>query len=162
MYVTINDIIGEKRIDLSYPISPRKEIAAVSMLSNNVQYWLKECMTIRLKKGEDVALMKGVYTDKDLNAIIGRELKSGIESRDYVLRTNKFENVTEMGISLEELNNCDNLEDARPSNTLFTYYVTGREYSMHFEPALPQYKKFKNGVCFFGTKNNRPKWQHYN
>ena len=45
MYITINDVIGEKRIDLSYPIHPtagqgeaRKEIAVVSMFSDNVQY----------------------------------------------------------------------------------------------------------------------------
>ena len=72
--------------------------------------------------GEDMALKKGVYTDKELNAIIGPELKSGIESCDYILRTNKLENVTEMAISLDEHDNSDNLEDGRPSNTLFTYY----------------------------------------
>ena len=26
------------------------------------------------------------------------------------------------------------------------YYVTGPEYSMHFEPVTPQYKKLKNGM----------------
>ena len=31
MYITINGIKGEKRIDLSYPINPRKEITVVSM-----------------------------------------------------------------------------------------------------------------------------------
>ena len=36
MYITINDVIGEKRIDLSYPIKG-KDIAVVSMLSDNVQ-----------------------------------------------------------------------------------------------------------------------------
>ena len=35
MYITINDIIGEKRIDLSYPIHPRKDTAVISMLSDN-------------------------------------------------------------------------------------------------------------------------------
>ena len=34
----------------------------------------------------------------------------------------------------------------KPSNALFTYYVTGPEYSMHFEPHIPQYKKLKNGM----------------
>ena len=38
MYITINDIIGEKTIDLSYPICSNKEIAVVSLFSNNVQY----------------------------------------------------------------------------------------------------------------------------
>ena len=103
-------------------------------------------MTRRLKTGEDVVLTKGLYMDKELNAIIGRELKSRIESRDYALRTNKLENVTEMAISLEELDNSDNLEDGRPSNTLFTYYVTGLEYSTRFEPRTPQYKKLKCGT----------------
>ena len=155
MYITINDVIGEKRIDLSYPISsgrealegPRSaEIAVVIMLSDNVQYLLKEPMKIKLKTGEDVGLTKRGYTDKELNAIIGPELKSRIESRDYVLRTNKLENVTEMAISLEELDNSDNLEDGRPSNTLFTYNVTGPEYSTRFEPHTPQYKKLKYGT----------------
>ena len=69
-------------------------------------------------------------------------MKSGIKSRDYVLRTNKLENVTKLAITLEEL---DNLKDGMPSNALFTYYVTGPEYSTCFEPHTPQYKKLKNG-----------------
>ena len=60
MYITINDIKGEKRIDLSYPIYPttgwgkaKKEIAVVSMLSNNTQYWLQEFIeTLSKKKGQ--------------------------------------------------------------------------------------------------------------
>ena len=48
MYITINNIKGEKRIDLSYSIQnfdstagrgeARKEIAVIRMLSNNVRY----------------------------------------------------------------------------------------------------------------------------
>ena len=41
MYITINDIIGEKTIYLSYPIwnfDSSKEVAVISMLSDNVQY----------------------------------------------------------------------------------------------------------------------------
>ena len=49
-----------------------------------------------------------------------------------------------MVISLNELDKSDNLEDGQPSNTLCTYYVTSPEYSMHFEPVTPQYKKLKN------------------
>ena len=47
---------------------------------------------------------------------------------------------------LKELDNFDNLKDGKPSNTLFTYYVTGPEYSKHFKPHTPQYKKHKNGT----------------
>ena len=41
MYITINNIKGEKRIDLSYSIQnfdSDKEIAVIRMLSDNVQY----------------------------------------------------------------------------------------------------------------------------
>ena len=62
------------------------------------------------------------------------------------MRTNKLEKVMKIVISLNELNNSDNLEDGRPSNTLFTYYLTGPEYSMRFEPRTPQYKKLKSGI----------------
>ena len=51
-----------------------------------------------------------------------------------------------MVISLEELNNSNNLEDGRLSNALFMYYVTGPEYSMHFEPRTSQYKALKNNM----------------
>ena len=39
-----------------------------------------------------------------------------------------------VAISLNELDNSDNLEDGRPSNTLFTYYVTSPEYYTRYEP----------------------------
>ena len=50
-----------------------------------------------------------------------------------------------MVISLNELDNSDNLEDGRPSNTLFTYYVTSSEDFTHFEPCNPHYMKLKYG-----------------
>ena len=48
-----------------------------------------------------------------------------------------------MIISLNELNNSDNLEDGRPSNVLFTYYVTSSERYMLFKPQKPRYMKLK-------------------
>ena len=50
-----------------------------------------------------------------------------------------------MIISLDELNNSDNLKDGRPSNELLTYHVTDDKDFMHFEPQTPQYRKLKNG-----------------
>ena len=70
MYITINDIISEKRIDLSYPIKG-KDIAVVSMFSGNVQYWLKGSVEVLLKTGKKIVLNKGVYTDRELNSLIG-------------------------------------------------------------------------------------------
>ena len=50
-----------------------------------------------------------------------------------------------MVLSLEEPDNCNNLKDGKPGNTLFTYHVTAYEDCTHFEPYTPQYKKLKNG-----------------
>ena len=62
--------------------------------------------------------------NKELNALIRMELKSRIGDCDDVLRTSKLVNGTKIIISLNELDNSDNLEDGKPSNTLFKYYVT--------------------------------------
>ena len=71
-------------------------------------------------------------------------MKSRMDDRDDLLRTSKLDNSTKMVVSLNELNNSNNLEDGRPSNALFTYYVTDPEYFTCFEPRTPQYKKLKN------------------
>ena len=90
-------------------------------------------------------LNKGVYTDKELNSLIGTELKSQmLDSHNDIQRTNKLVNGTKITISLNELDNSDNLKDGKPSNTLFTYFVTSPEYCTRFEPQSPQYKKLKN------------------
>ena len=140
MYITINEIIGSKTIDLSYSIKD-KEIAVVSMFSNNAQYWLQGPIEVLSATGKKIVLNKVVYMDKELNAIIG-QLKSRIGDHDDVLRTSKLVDGVKIVISLNELNNFNNLEDGRPSNTLFTYYVTDTEYYMR----TPRYKKLKNGT----------------
>ena len=123
------------------------EIAVVSMLSDNVLYWLQGSIEVLLKTGKKIVLNKGTYMDKELNSLIGTELRvQMLDSREVVLRTNKLEKVKEIVISLNKLDNSDNLEDGTPSNTLFTYYVTGPEYSTHFKPHTPQYKKLKSGM----------------
>ena len=152
MYITINDVIGEKMIDLSYPINPttrrgevRKEITVVSMHISNSQILLHRSIEFLLEMGKKIVLNQGVYTDKELNSLIGMKLKSQmLDSHNDILRTNKLVNGIKITISLTELDNSDNLEDGRPSNTLFTYFVTSFDYFMHFEPQSPQYKKLKN------------------
>ena len=76
MYITINDIKGEKTIDLSYPIHSKKEIAVVSMHSNNSQILLRRSIEVLLNTGKKIVLNKGVYKDKELNSLIRTELKS--------------------------------------------------------------------------------------
>ena len=145
MYIMINDIKGEKTIDLSYPIHSKKEIAVVSMHISNSQILLHRSIEFLLKIGKKIVLNKGVYTDKELNSLIGMELKSQmLDSRGDIQRTNKLVNGTKITVSLNELNNSDNLEDGKPSNTLFSYCVTSPEYFTHFEPQSPQYKNVKN------------------
>ena len=145
MYITINDIKGEKTIDLSYPIHSKKEIAFVSVHISNSQILLHKSIEFLLKTGKKIVLNKGVYMDKELNSLIGMELKSQIlDSHNHIHRTNKLVNGTKITVSLNELNNSDNLEDGKPSNTLFMYFVTSPEYFMHFEPQSTQYKKLKN------------------
>ena len=141
----INDIKGEKTIDLSYLTHSKKEIAVVSMHISNSQILLHRSIEFFLKTGKKIVLNKGVHTDKELNSLIGMELKSQmLDSHNDVQRTNKLVDGTKITISLNELNNSDNLEDGKPSNTLFTHFVTSPEYFMHFEPQSPQYKKLKN------------------
>ena len=137
MYIAINDIKGEKRIDLSYPIYPRNKIAVVSMLSNNAQYWLQESIETLSITGKKIVLNKGKYTDKELNAIIGQKMKLRMNDHYDVLRTSRLFGGTKITISLDELDNSDNLKDEHPSNTLFTHYVTDPEYFTRFEPQTP-------------------------
>ena len=49
MYITINNIKGEKRIDLSYSIQnidSGKEIAVIRMFSDNVKYEILKLRTV--------------------------------------------------------------------------------------------------------------------
>ena len=51
MYITINDIKGEKRIDLSYSIDSDKEIAVIIKHSNNSQILLHRSIEVLLNTG---------------------------------------------------------------------------------------------------------------
>ena len=64
---------------------------------------------------------------------------------DQVTKTNKLKGITEMIINLDEVDNTNNLEDGKPSNSLLTYHVTSKEDFTSFEPQNTQYKKLKNG-----------------
>ena len=52
---------------------------------------------------------------------------------DQVTKTNKLKGITEMILSLDELDNTVNLEDGRPSNSLLTYHVTDDKDFTSFE-----------------------------
>ena len=65
MYVAINNVIGEKRIDLSYPIrnfDSSKEVAVISMLSDNVQYKIVKTHIIDyIPPGSEKQILSGTY-----------------------------------------------------------------------------------------------------
>ena len=123
MYITINNIKGEKRIDLSYSIrnfDSGKEVAVIRMLSDNVKY---EILKLR-------AVMDPISNTKKMipsGNYAGRELLSMLEGMvelnqfvvdGQVIKNNKLKGIMEMIINLDELDNSDNLKDGRPSNKL--------------------------------------------
>ena len=150
MYITINYITGEKRIDLSYSIQnfdSGKEIAVIRMLSDNVKYEiLKLRAVIDPISDTKKTIPSGIYAGRQLLSIVeGIVELNQFEIDDQVTKTNKLKGITEITLNLDELNNSVNLKDGRPNNTLFTYHVTDDKDFMHFEPQNPQYKRLKNG-----------------
>ena len=149
MYITINDIKGKKRIDLSYSIQnfdSSKEIAVIRMLSDNVQYQILKLHAVM----DPISDTKKMIPSK---TYAGRELLSMLEGMvelnkflvdDQVTKTNKLKGITEITLNLDELNNSDNLKDGKPSNLLLTYHVTDNKDFTSFEPQTPQYRKLKN------------------
>ena len=134
MYITINDIKGEKRIDLSYPIDSDKEITVIIMLSDNIQYEVLKLHSI-MDSDSKKLIPRGTYTSRELLFMLEGivELNKFLVD-DQVTKTNKLKGITEMTINLDELNNSINLKDERPSNTLFTYHVTDDKDFTSFEP----------------------------
>ena len=146
MYITINDVIGEKRIDLSYPIHSGKEVAVIRMLSDNVQYQVLKLHSVM----DHISDTKKMIPSR---TYAGRELLSMLEGivelneflvDDQVIKKNKLKGIMEMILNLDELDNSNNLKDGRPSNELLTYHVTDDKDFTSFEPQTPQYRKPKN------------------
>ena len=150
MYITINNIKGEKRIDLSYSIQnfdSGKEIAVIRMLSDNVKYEILKLRAV-MDPHSDVKKMipKGAYAGRELISMLeGIVELNQFEVDDQVTKMNKLKDITEITLNLNELNNSVNLKDGRPSNELLTYHVTDDKDFTRFEPQNPQYKKIKNG-----------------
>ena len=145
----INDIEGEKTIDLSYPIrnfSSRKEIAVISMLSKNTQYEMTKPLKLKLIDGSEKEVLHKTYMSRELNAFVeGKHIASDLDNYPQIIKTNKLARVTNMIFKLDELDNTNNLKDGKPSNTLFMYYMPGSDDFTCFQPAIPKYKKLKYG-----------------
>ena len=71
MYITINNIKGESRIDLSYSIHSGKEIAVIRMLSDNVQYQiLKVCSVMDPISDTKMMIPNGTYASRELISML--------------------------------------------------------------------------------------------
>ena len=149
MYITINNIKGEKRIDLSCSIQnfdSGKEIVVIRMLSDNVQYQILTLHSVMDPISDTKKMIpSGTYAGRELLSMLeGMVELNQFVVDDQVIKKNKLKGITEMIINSDELDNSDDLKDGRPSNELFTYQVTDDKDFMHFEPQTPQYRKLKN------------------
>ena len=144
MYITINDIKGEKRIDLSYSINSNKEIAIVSLFSDIIQYKILKLHSV-MDSDSKKLIPSGTYAGRELLSMLEGMVKlNKFLVDDQVIKKNKLKGITEMIINLDELDNTVNLEDGRPSNALLTYHVTSNEDLTSFKHQTPQYEKLKN------------------
>ena len=147
MYITINNIKSEKRIDLSYSIHSGKEIAVIRMHSDNVQYEILKLRSVMDPISNTKKLISsGTYAGRELISMLEGIIQlNQFEADDQVTKANKLKGITEITLNLDELNNSDNLKDGRPSNELLTYHVTDDKDFMRLKPQTPQYRKLKNG-----------------
>ena len=67
MYITINNIKGESRIDLSYSIHSDKEIAVIRMLSDNVQHQILKVHSVMDPISDTKKMVpNGTYASREL------------------------------------------------------------------------------------------------
>ena len=109
MYITINDIKGEKTINLSYPIQnfdSSKEVAVVRMLSYNIQYKMTKPLGLKLVDGSEKQILNGSYTKRELDAIIGRKhILTDLSNDSRIVKMNKLAKAIDMIFNLNELDN---------------------------------------------------------
>ena len=106
MYIMINDIISEKRINLSYPICSGKEIAVISMFSNNIQYEIiKPHTNIDNISGDKKLILNRTYTGKELISILEGMIElTQFVNDDRVIKKNKLRGIKVKKSLQEEMN----------------------------------------------------------
>ena len=129
MYITINNIKGESRIDLSYSIQnfdSDKEIAVIRMLRIMFSTRILKLRSVMDPISDTKKMVpNGTYASRELISILEGIIElNQFETDDQVTKTNKLKGITEITLNLDELNNSVNLKDGRPNNELLTYHVT--------------------------------------
>ena len=104
------------------------------MISDNTQYEIKEPLDLKLMGNDEMWIPNGTYTMRELSTFLERKMiLTNLDKDSQVIKTEKFTKITNVIFKLDELDNSDNLEDGRPSNTLFTYYMTSYNEFTHFK-----------------------------
>ena len=99
MYITINNIKDEKRIDLSYSIQnfdSDKEITVIRMLSGNVQYEILKFRAVMDPISNTKKMIpSGTYSGRELLSMLERIIEiNQFEVDDQVTKTNKLKGIT--------------------------------------------------------------------
>ena len=107
MYITINNIKGEKRIDLSYSIQnfdSDKEIAVIRMLSDNVTYEILKLRSV-MDPISDMKKMiaNGTYASRELISMLEGIIElNQFEIDNQVIKKNRSKGITEIILNLDE------------------------------------------------------------
>ena len=125
MYITINDVIGEKTIDLSYSVRNfssttrwGKEITVISMFCENTQYEMTKPIKLKLVDSSEKEVLSKTYTSRELNAFVeGKHIVSDLGNDPRITKMNKVAKVTNMSLKLDELDNTNNLKDGHPGTS---------------------------------------------
>ena len=89
MYITINDIKGEKRIDLSYSIDSDKEIAVIIMLSDKIQYNILKLRSV-MDSDKKKMISSGTYASRELMSMLEGIIEvNQFEVDDQVTKMNR-------------------------------------------------------------------------
>ena len=104
MYITINNIKCEKRIDLSYSMQnfdSDKEIVVIRMLSDNVKYEiLKLCLVMDPISDAKKTIPRGTYASRELISMLEGIIElNQFEVDDQVTKTNKLKGITEITLN---------------------------------------------------------------
>ena len=122
MYIMINDVIGEKTSDLSYPVQNFGSTAGQGKASKEItQYEMIKPFQLKLVDGSEKEVLSKTYMSRELNTFVEeKHIISDLDNDPQKIKTNKLAKVTNMSLNLDEFDNSNNLEDGHPSNTLFT------------------------------------------
>ena len=101
MYITINNIKSESRIDLSYSIQnfdSGKEITVIRMSSDNVQYQILKVRLVMDPISDTKKMVpNGTYASRELLSMLEGIIElNQFEADNQVTKTNKLKGITEI------------------------------------------------------------------